>query len=74
MRQWEELVYARRDGRKMLLIEQTRKKMNKGLDYGQIAEILEEDVDLIKKIYDSIAAHPDYADEEILEDTSEWKS
>ena len=47
------------------MISQSRKKISKGNSPEEIAELFEEDLDLIKTITEKIQSHPYMSDEEI---------
>ena len=51
----------------MKLIKQVRKKAAKGVTAEACADMLEEEVYLIEKIYDMIKANPDWDDTRIYE-------
>ena len=50
LQKWEELVYARDEGKKAQLIKQVCKKLKKGKTPNMIAEELEEDLTVIERI------------------------
>lgn len=52
-------------GETIKLISQVRKKMLKELSFDEIADILEEDVSLIERLYELIIQNPEMNDEEI---------
>ena len=49
------------------LISQIRKKQQKGLSVAEIAEILEEEPELVSKIYQTIQGHMESTDEEVYQ-------
>lgn len=71
MQEWEERIYlqqeARAEGESVKLIKQVRKKAAKGVTAEACADMLEEEVYLIEKIYDMIKANPDWDDTRIYE-------
>lgn len=72
MQRWEELAYARDDGREegelFKLITQITKKLQKNKSISTIAEEVEEDLEYIQKICDVAAEFaPEYDTEKILE-------
>lgn len=71
MQEWEERIYlqqeARAEGESVKLIGQVRKKAAKGITAETCADMLEEEVYLIEKIYDMIKANPDWDDARIYE-------
>lgn len=54
-------------GETQKLVSQVRKKMAKGIPAAEIADILEEDSELILKIYHSLQLHPSWQNEKIAE-------
>lgn len=56
MQAWEEVYYAKQDGREELLIEQIKKKLAKGKTVEQISEELEEDWESIQEYIKKISA------------------
>lgn len=52
-------------GETIKLISLVRKKMSKALSCHEIADILEEDVSLIERLYEILKEHPEMNDEEI---------
>lgn len=67
MQSWEEQYYYRKDGGRILLLSQIRKKLAKGLTYAEIADALEEPEDQIRYMARLIETHPEMDDVEILE-------
>lgn len=83
MRQWEEVEYARRDGRTeglergleqgltlgemVILVKLVRKKKRKNLNINEIADFLEEDESKIRTIYELLNSYPDSTDNELAE-------
>ncbi|NCB92627.1 MAG: Rpn family recombination-promoting nuclease/putative transposase [Clostridia bacterium] len=69
MQAWEEKAYEREEGREegriLGEIDLVRKKMNKGLSVEQIADFLEEPLELIEKVCQLLQADPDMSTEEI---------
>ena len=71
----EEREEAREEGREegrcegelSLKIAQTRKKLQRGKSLSETARELEEEVDVLRSIYDCIAQNPDKDDKYILE-------
>ncbi|MCI9142852.1 MAG: Rpn family recombination-promoting nuclease/putative transposase [Lachnospiraceae bacterium] len=63
--------YVRDEGRAMgelrKVISLVRKKVSKNMSAEEIADILEEDIDLIVHIYNTLKNHPDWNDEKIYE-------
>lgn len=55
------------EGKYLMLIGVVRKKAQKGMKSGQIAEWLEEGEDIINKIMTLISSHPEFSDEELVE-------
>ena len=49
------------------VISQVRKKASKNMSTEEIADMLEEDIDLIVRIYNTLENHPDWNDEKIYE-------
>ena len=49
------------------LISQVRRKVSKNISAEEIADMLEEDIDLIARIYNALKNHPDWNDEKIYE-------
>ena len=49
------------------VISQVRKKISKNMSAEEIADMLEEDIDLIARIYNALKNHPDWNDEKIYE-------
>ena len=75
MQLWEEMALAKQEakteGESSKLIEQICKKLRKGLSPEQIAEDLEEDLNIVQDIYEvALAFAPDYDKEKVF---SEWK-
>ena len=66
MRQWEELLDARRDERKLTKIEQIRVNLEEDCDLGIMAKFLNENPENVKMIRNVISVHPEADDEEIL--------
>lgn len=56
---------GRTEGEYIKLISLVRKKMVKGMSSEECAELLEEDIELVKAIYDQIEAYPTMNDEKI---------
>ena len=54
-------------GAMLKLISQIRKKQQKGLSVAEIAEILEEEPELVSKIYQTIQGHMESTDEEVYQ-------
>ena len=54
----------------MKLISQVRRKVQKGLSAEEIAEVLEEPVDVILSVFQTIEANPQSPDEEICTSVS----
>lgn len=75
MQEWEERIYLQQEaraegeaaGESVKLIKQVRKKAAKGVTAEACADMLEEEVYLIEKIYDMIKANPDWDDARIYE-------
>ena len=71
MQEWEEKIYlqqeARAAGESVKLIRQVRKKAAKGIPAKECADMLEEEVYLIEKIYDMVKANPDWDEVRIYE-------
>ncbi|WP_320936039.1 Rpn family recombination-promoting nuclease/putative transposase [Enterocloster lavalensis] len=68
MQLWEEKAYARLAGAKAKLIEQVCKKLRKGKNAQEIAEELEEDIELITRICEAAReSAPEYDCDEIFE-------
>lgn len=71
MQEWEEKIYlqqeARAAGESVKLIRQVRKKAAKGIPAKECANMLEEEVYLIEKIYDMVKANPDWDEVRIYE-------
>ena len=67
----DELVECKEKGMEqgamLKLISQIRKKQQKGIPSAEIAELLEEDVELVHKIYQIIQEHAEYTDEEVCQ-------
>ncbi len=61
----EGIAIGQIQGENQKLVSQVRKKMAKDIPAGEIADILEEDLTLILRIYDSLQKHPEWTDEEI---------
>ena len=55
-----------KQGEWLKMIVLIRKKCQKGKDVQETAEELEEDVSIIRPIYDLITLHPEMGDQEIL--------
>ena len=58
---------GRSEGELLLKIAQTRKKLQRGKSLAETARELEEEVDVLRPIYDCIAQNPDKDDKYILE-------
>lgn len=54
-------------GSMLKLMSQVRKKLTKGQTTEEIAEILEEDEELVKRLYQVIQEHPDQTDDELVD-------
>lgn len=71
MQKWEERVYDRLDGKAegkaLVLVGQIQKKLKRGKSLSQIAEELEENVEVIRVYYEAVAASPDKTAEDIVE-------
>lgn len=67
MRMWEELVYAKRDGKKISIIGMVRMNLEKGRTLDEIADFLNEKPEDIKLISEIIKQYPECDDEDILE-------
>ena len=58
---------GREQGVLLNLVYQVRRKKNKGMAVEEIAEILEADEQLVRKMYQVLESHPDNSDTEIVE-------
>ena len=58
---------GREQGVLLNLVYQVRRKKNKGMAVEEIAEILEADEQLVQKMYQALALHPENTDTEIVE-------
>ena len=79
MQAWEERYYDRleakeegrtqgmEEGMDILLLKQIRKKLAKGLTAAEIADMLEESEDKIRHMAETIEAHPEMDEKELLE-------
>lgn len=71
MQEWEERTYerqeARGEGERIKLIKIVRKIMKKGTSPEGCAELLDEDISMIREIYGAVKGHPDWGDMEIYE-------
>ena len=75
MQEWEEKIYLQQEaraageaaGESVKLIRQVRKKAAKGIPAKECADMLEEEVYLIEKIYDMVKANPDWDEVRIYE-------
>lgn len=76
---WDEFYYydveqAREEGETLHLVSQVCKKLAKGKDLDEIADELEEDVEVIKPMYDVAVKYvPDYDAEKVFEAYKEMK-
>ena len=50
--------------------EKVLKKVSKNMSAEEIADMLEEDIDLIVRIYNTLKKHPDWNDEKVYESLS----
>lgn len=72
---WEEHVRLvrkeeRQEGKMLTIISQIQKKYEKGKSIETIADEVESDLELVRKFYDLIQQHPDWAEEEIYQEAS----
>ena len=58
---------GRQEGEFIKLIKQVRKKLEKGVPVEHCADILEEDIAVIRKIYDVLKIHPDWEEIKVYE-------
>ena len=69
MQAWEEKYYEREEGKEegrlMTLVNQVCRKLTKGMNAVDIADMLEEEMAAIAPIYDLLKSHPDWEDERI---------
>lgn len=56
---------GREEGALIKLTSQIRRKQQKGITVELIAQMLEEDIPLVQRIYQCLTEHPEYTDEEI---------
>lgn len=56
---------GREEGALIKLTSQIRRKQQKGITVELIAQMLEEDIQLVQRIYQCLTEHPEYTDEEI---------
>jgi predicted transposase/invertase (TIGR01784 family) len=57
-------------GIQLKLLSLVRNKMNRGCSLAEIASALEEDEEVIRPMMDCIQAHPDWSDEQLLQELS----
>ena len=69
----EEREEAREEGELLLKIALIRKKLQRGKSLPETARELEEEVDVLRPIYDCIAQNPDKDDKYILEQYQKQK-
>ena len=67
MRFWEELVDARKEGKKLTKIELVRENLENGCELSLMAHFLKENPENIELINHAIHENPEADDEEILE-------
>ena len=71
MQAWEERYYdrleAKEEGRTQGILKQIRKKLAKGFTATEIADMLEESEDKIRHMAETIEAHPEMDEKELLE-------
>ena len=63
----EGLATGIKEGEALKLISQVVKKVKKGLTAEEIADIFEEEMDLIQQIYNVVEENPDFTTKEIYQ-------